>query len=767
MIWTFAGIRAALVKLLKGYDNWKKEILSEGVYANIIDAVSYIFEKVAYTVDFRFIETTSKAQLTESIIDQSRFLGYTPPRKKGAPGILTIGTDPTFETEYLKYEGRDVTINKWQGFSDADGTVFVYATEGRTFYRNTIQKSKPMTGQQSAVQISSSVVGLPVIGHGFLSGDEIKVNRTQNYDGIYTVLPSSTADRIHVTANYTAEVFSGQERISSGYMFLPVKQGIVKTFNYISVGLIEEEIPIYSSSIDETEIQVEIVDVNDNVIASATKVDDLYFVNDLTTYNYEIENFSDYTGIYIRFGDGITARQLAAQERLRITYAETEGKDGDIGSSDIISQSLETIVNDLNVEVEMFITNEAPIVGGSNLLDNERIRKVSGALFDAGYQLNKRSAWEAAIEEVTYIDRAKVWTELDLGNGTVSLAGTANQNVHYVTALTTTGQGLTVSQESQISSEILIPRKSPTDVIAWKKLKKVGIKFDVNAWIKPLLSIPNTQQEISNTLQDNYDVLQLEFKQDIFESNYINVIDDIDAIIRHKTEASYIDENIPVQEVLLETLINSPPTEQPDKTKQILIADESPEIWLRRKINFQWQDAFPIAEISVVSFQGLNTYTVSGDVDYTNSKVTYQCFDLINDIVPSITRTGQSFNNNNRLLVSDTSNLALGMYVFGLNLQDESVIVEITENETVTLNKPTNSTGAGTGTLTFCKSSDPGQSFGLRNPNDSDEKGFILYLVYKTVDGNGDRLNDLRTGNFDEIFDYSPELSQFNLVYET
>ena len=61
------------------------------------------------------------------------------------------------------------------------------------------------------VMTSPGVVGIPLAGHGYNTGDQILLNGTVNYDGVYTVLATSVAGRIDITANYVAETFAGTE----------------------------------------------------------------------------------------------------------------------------------------------------------------------------------------------------------------------------------------------------------------------------------------------------------------------------------------------------------------------------------------------------------------------------------------------------------------------------------------------------------------------------------------------------------------------------
>lgn len=767
MTWTFSNIKSLLVSKLKEYADWSVEILTTGVYSVLLDVVAFSIEKLAYYADFLFKETTDAAQLTSSNIQHAKFLGYTPKRKIGASGLIILGSDPNFSTLSLTYTGNTVQIPKWKQFQNGDGTTFAYSILDHQFLKNSLQRNKFVDVNSSATQITGSIVGLPCVAHGFLAGEEIKITGTQNYDGIYLVDPSTIPNRIHILATFVAETFRGTEKVSSGYEYIEVKEGRVKEFIYTAIGNVNERIPIYSSNIDNDTIEVWLVDANDVNISQISIVSDLFFVDNIVTYTTEIQNFPDYTGIYVKFGDNITSKQLVTGDRIKIIYAETNGAEGNIETSGIITTPTTPLQDIYGNEVTgIYITNEDPIIGGSNLQSNERIKKFSRALYNSGYQLNNRASWIATLEEVPYIHKAIMYTELDIGDGTLSLIGQLNQNVHYVTAVKTNGEGLSEAEETSIATTYLIPRKSPTDIISWQKLKKVLIRFVVDATIYPQLSFSSTKSQISDALSTAYDVLNMEFAEEIYNSNYINTIDDVSSVIRHTTTAYYADENINNQAILYKAIVNLPVAEEPDATKQIQFVPNSPEIWIRRKINFVWHDALKIATTSAGTVSGVNTFNVSGNTVDATSQITYQCFNVVSNIVPSFVLAGTTTNNSTTVLMASTANVVVGQYVTGLNIQAGTTVKEIVVNTSITLSQPTAASGAGSGNLTFCFFPDAGGSFGTQNPNSAEATGYILYLVYKTQDGNGNRTSDLRLSNFDQIFDYSPELSTINVLHE-
>lgn len=765
MDFTFSGIKESLVKKVKEFNSWSVELLSIGVYSVLLDVISFIIEKLAYYVDFLFVETTSNAMLRSSVVRLAKDKGYKPKRKAGAFGYLLVGTDENFSSINFPYTGKLVEILKWTRFQNSDGSINLYSTQDSQLLEGAVQRMvNPNLTEVS--NLGNGIVGITATAHGFEQGQQVYITGTKYYDGVYFLTSETTVNRIAFVADYIEETFTGLEQIRGGYGIVKVKEGNPQEFVYIAIGDVEERIGLYNESIDEDEIEVFIIDESKTILNTVNIVDDLYFVNDLESYSCQIENFEDYDGLWVIFGDGITARKLEENERILIKFAITKGSQGDIKSTNLAIESVNPFINVENQIQELFITNIEPIVGGADLQTLDEIKKQSSRLYSSSYQLTNRKSWIAAIEDESYIYKAYVYTQLDIGNGLINLSGTVKQNIHYLTAVTKAGLGLTPSQEQEISLNNLIPYKSPTDIIQWVKLNKIRIKFKITAEIINTISFTDMKERISNMLKEKFGVLNLDFNQNIYESNYIREIDLVSGVIRHETEAEYAEEDVDVQGSLKTFLASKIATNYPDELEQIYVVTDSPQIWLRRKIDGVWYDPLQISETNGSLMTGINLFNVSGTVVYSTNKLTYQCFDFLLDEVPYISATGTTTNSNQIVNILDLTGLEVGMYASGLNIISGTKISSINNNDsTIILTQPTNSNNEGTGEILFSWFPDPKLQFEIRNPNDIDNKGYILYLLYQTKDGNGNRIGDLRLSSFNSILDYSPELSEFNFIY--
>ena len=765
MDFTFAGIKESLVRKVKEFSSWSIEILTIGVYSVLLDVISYGIERLAYYVDFLFVETTYNATLRASVVRLAKDKGYIPSRKSGAFGYLLVGTDETFSSSNYPYTGKLVEVLKWTRFQNTDGTSNIYSIEDSQILEGAIQRMvNPNLAEVN--NLGNGIVGIVATAHGFEEGQQIYITGTKFYDGVYFLTSDTSVNRIAFVADYIEETFTGLEQIRGGYGIVKVREGIPQEYQYIAVGDIEERIGLYNDSIDENEIEVFRINESGDILETVNIVNDLYFANDLENYSCQIDNFEDYDGVWIIFGDGITAKRLNENDRFLIKYAITTGTIGDIKQNEVITESVNPFINVENAIEELFITNIEPIVGGADLQSLIEIKKQYSRLSSASYQLTNRNSWIAAIEKEAYIYKAYVYTQLDIGKGTISLSGTVRQNIHYVTAVTKAGLALTPSQEQEISLNNLIPYKSPTDIIQWTKLNKIRIKFVITTEIVNTISFTDMQERISNLLTEKFGVLNLDFSQNIYESNYIREIDLVNGVIRHETEAYYAEEDINVQDSLKTFLASKTSTNYPNEADQIYIVTDTPQIWIRRKIDGNWYEPVQMSETNGILMSGVNLFNVSGTMVYSANQLTYQCFDLLLDEVSYVAVTGTTINSNQTVILEDLTGLEVGMYASGLNIVAGTKISSINNDDSsIILTAPVDTSGEGTGEILFAWFPDPKLQFEVRNPTDNDEKGYLLYLIYQTKDGEGNRIGDLRLSAFNSLLDYSPELSEFNFIY--
>lgn len=554
MQYTYNGIKLELQTRLSLMSSWNK-ILFHSVYQRIIDILAYTGEKIVYLAEFLYRESKwFTATKRNSLIVLGKWLGYTPYRKTGALGTLSLSADPTFNPLYT-YVGKEVRIPRWHIFTDENNTLNTYCYEN-TFYR---------TGEIGSIEV-------------------------------------------------------------------PIKEGTPKQFLYIAKGEVDECIYTYSSNIDNSEVEVQIVDTDNNLLYTAEIVDNLYLINDTENYYCYIENSPNFDYIKVCFGDGITSKKLTLNERVLVKYADTLGDQGNITSQDVITKIKTPLFDEDNLAVTLYVTNDDAITGGSEIEGIESIRNNAPNIFQVGNILSSIANWTSVINSASYVNKSKVWTVESLGGSTT----VSEQNIVYVTAVSNTGIDLTTSQKSDLLINFLTPKKSLTEIVSFEPLEKVYIRFDITAKLNNTpFSIMN--ENIIETLTNNYGILYTDFQTNVYESNAYKIIDSVDDIVYHETELYYLEKSVSITASNSKLLPSYTDTDTVILDDQNFLVEDSFEIWIRRKIAGEWEDPLQIGETSGVNITGLNGYAINGGfVSYDTNQYSFIVQDIADDITEAI-----------------------------------------------------------------------------------------------------------------------------------
>jgi hypothetical protein len=436
-----------------------------------------------------------------------------------------------------------------------------------------------------------------------------------------TLTDENNANNLYATQAYTFQTNQ------TGPLDVAVKEGVPVEFTYIAQGITSEEFSIFSSDIDNDDIEVFIVDANGTVLNTVSIVDNLFFVNDTTNYSCEINNTNDFQSIKIKFGDGIYSRQLQTGENVLIKYADTKGSLGNITTTGIITKFKEgNSFTDLDSNSQtVYVTNDNEISDGSDVEDIETTRNNAPRLFVAGYRAGGETDWTTILENVSYIYKALPEVNLDEAPQTV-----------FVTAISNDGTDLTAAQKTA-TSLYMKDFKSLTEVIEWKDLNIIWSLFKVDATVenKPFSVISG---EIFQALNTNYGILNTEFQTNIYESNYTCVIDDLSNVKYHRTNLFHLEKNAgqtsfnPVT-TAHDILVGITAVEESDLEKQILLNPGSNELWLQRISGSVWGSPFPIGRDSAQdgTYSGLQgdlpdgqTYQISASsIGYATNVISF------------------------------------------------------------------------------------------------------------------------------------------------
>lgn len=412
-----------------------------------------------------------------------------------------------------------------------------------------------------------------------------------------------------------------------GNQTVPVKEGIPKSYLYIAQGVTNETIYLYPADviygIDNDEVDIFISNASGEELYEVTVVDNLYFIEDTVNYYCTVKNVPDFSSVNITFGDGISTPKLNAGMYILIRYAETLGDQGNIQSTNIIRNIDSTIydVGDTDVTSLLYVNNIESISDGSDFESIESIRNKAPALFESGFRAGSKTDWASIINTVPYIYKSRAWSAEDVGGSALI----PDQNTVFVTAVTNSGDDLTVAQHTDIEVNYLKPVKSPTETITWEALEKVYGFFNVNAKLNSSSS-NIVEADIKEVLNTEYSVLNVDFQTNIYESAYIGVIDSVSNIVYHNTTLDHMEKNV-AKTAANETIIPSNlPVDTSILADQVLLVNNTLRIWEKEKIAGMWGAVRQIGyEASGLIYSSMpSSFTISAtNVNFLTNQYSY------------------------------------------------------------------------------------------------------------------------------------------------
>ena len=748
MNFTFNSIITELNTRLELQNGFKK-VLYFSVYQRIVDLIAYVFSRLAYTEEYLYRESSWKnAKNRSSLINQAYYLGYTPHRKIGARGSLIISGDSNFSDSYI-FPGNDVFIPRWTSFSNPTGDT-VYAVSNSTYFRN-----------------------------------------------------------------------------QTGNLTISVKEGIPKDFVYTASGVDNETITVFSDSVDSEDYDVFIVDSDLNVLATCVNTEDPFLENNLTPYFYTIEDDPNFSSVNFKFGDGIYTRKLAPNEIVLIKYAETKGSDGNIEGIESINSFVEPVIDLQGNQITLFVTNPDTISDGSDYESVQSIRSNGRRLFFAGYRAGSSNDWQTIINSHPNVLKSKIWTRADLGLpaigfqevvifvSIVSRSGdqlTNEQQLDLAYNYLAPAKAPTDVVSFQTLNKIYVKYDclitSPTGI------PKNQIEGEVNTILSENFSVQ--QLDFNQSLyESNYTSVIDSLTNVLYHTTEAWYLEDTDLRtfpgqvrpFNYTTPQSY---QIKVANV-----------NETDPTKRVIISEKKFELSIRRKIAGVWQNPTrlgrdtgnPLNEIRGIKYistkdfedrsvpptvsdddtqgfaidsiwredQGSNIYVWWVCTDATTGSAVWENLNLTPEGVPTSNTDSDITGLNEGSIVyieasgryyeciDNTSGSATWQQRF--NIEGFGNGSGDMLSYTWTVNSP-NSIDYATGTITYNIQNiadDPlsnGQ-WGFLNPTDSVEQatGYLIYLVYRTEDQNGQQTRDVRLSEFQQILDFDEVFNTFDIRY--
>lgn len=311
-----------------------------------------------------------------------------------------------------------------------------------------------------------------------------------------------------------------------------VIQGVFQSNKFTAIGEKFEEITIDNGNIEDTSVEVY---VNDLLYGSVETLLD-YTGDDLICF---ISNKIDFSGITIQFGNGSFGRQLQNGDKIVINYILSDGKDGNVSSKNIVD-TVDSVIYDIEAQEvdDVFVTNTEEIVGGGSETTLEEIRVQSPKRFQTGDRAITKEDYISILEDLSYIKKSNVWGayEYNIDNGLDPWTYIEpEENVTHVALITEANENILESQKNQILEDINA-KKSPTNLLFFETVDFVNMIFNVDAYvINSSYALPNVKGDIESTLANTYSLDNIQFEQNLYESDYKRLIDSIKGVKYHNT----------------------------------------------------------------------------------------------------------------------------------------------------------------------------------------------------------------------------------------
>jgi len=323
---------------------------------------------------------------------------------------------------------------------------------------------------------------------------------------------------------------------------IPIVQGYPQVVNYVSP--VTEDyatISIKGNSIEDRNIFVTVNGV------PWTKVNSLRDSIAEADTIFTVSTLPNELGIDINFGNEVYGKRLNLNDEVRITYLITEGVQGNILSSDIITNVDDIIYDSQGNEVSLICTNSGAITGGKDYEDKESIRRNAPSFQQTKNSLTSKPDYENFLnsEEFPYLDKVVVWGASEINEDNNNAPGTyisIEANNIYIAGISFTGQQAT--EYETILRTLLEPKKGPTVLIKIVEINVIYVVFHVEAFIRDgSYTLKTVKDNITAILQDTYSLKKMDFREDINNSQFVAAINSANGLHHHITTLTYFIEN--------------------------------------------------------------------------------------------------------------------------------------------------------------------------------------------------------------------------------
>ncbi len=316
---------------------------------------------------------------------------------------------------------------------------------------------------------------------------------------------------------------------SDNYIDILCKQGEIKTVSFSAQGNIYEEKIILDDSVDNDFFELYI----NNVLWK--KVDTLfeYNENDLV---YEVETKTDLSGVTLKFGNNIFGKKLDLNDQVIFKYSSTKGAEGNIFVPNLVKTVETQAFTSEGKPVNLYVTNITSFVGGRDYPSVEEIRVLSPKVYQTGDRASSLEDYQTKLSQFNYISKYNVWGAVDTlrDNGQDAWEFIpSEENVVHLALLDMEYANLSNIEKNQVIDDIY-RKNDPTDLIRFENVEKINLIFNIDATIKnSSYTIEQVKANIEVALKNNYGIENINFSENVYNSDFIRLIDEVDGVRNH------------------------------------------------------------------------------------------------------------------------------------------------------------------------------------------------------------------------------------------
>lgn len=387
---------------------------------------------------------------------------------------------------------------------------------------------------KSSLLVQSSVHGFKVPRKKGATGT-LRVSTSKDFDEVYSggvnvQIPKFfefSGNGIYVVSDLTYTLSP-----SNTYLDIQCKQGEYKSVSFLANGDVYESKEVIDDSVDNDFFELYVNGI------PWTCVDTL-FECEASDLVYEISTKNDLSGIVIKFGNDVYGKKLETNDKVEFRYISTLGDKGIIYAPSIID-TVESQAFDTNGKpVKLYVTNTSAIIGGEDYPTLDNIRTLSPRVYQTGDRASNADDYKTMIRRFSYISKVNVWGAYETlkdANRDLWDYIPSDENVVHLALLDSLYNNLSEDEKTQVIED-LHSKCDPTDLISFETVEKIPLVFNVNATVKnSAYSLIQVKSNIESALIENYSISAMDFGINIYNSDFVAMLDAVDGVRNHISE---------------------------------------------------------------------------------------------------------------------------------------------------------------------------------------------------------------------------------------